>query len=83
MKEGAFDFVQKPIDLEHLNLLVARAAREQELLRENLLLRAEYSERYGFPRIVGEHPSMKSATQQCRARAVRPARCTARSRPAR
>jgi DNA-binding NtrC family response regulator len=64
MKEGAFDFVQKPIDLDHLNLLVARAAREQELLRENLLLRAEYSERYGFPRIVGEHPSMKSATQQ-------------------
>src|SRR6185295_15318240 len=24
MKEGAFDFVQKPVDLEHLNLLVAR-----------------------------------------------------------
>ena len=64
MKEGAFDFIQKPVDLEHLNLLVARAAREQELLRENLLLRAEYSERYGFPRIVGEHPSMKAATQQ-------------------
>ena len=64
MKEGAFDFVQKPVDLEHLNLLVARAAREQELLRENLLLRAEYSERYGFPRIVGEHPRMKAATQQ-------------------
>jgi DNA-binding NtrC family response regulator len=64
MKDGAFDFVQKPVDLDHLNLLVARAAREQELLRENLLLRAEYSERYGFPRIVGEHPSMKAATQQ-------------------
>jgi DNA-binding NtrC family response regulator len=64
MKEGAFDFVQKPVDLEHLDLLVARAAREQELLRENLLLREEYSERYGFPRIVGEHPSMKAATQQ-------------------
>ena len=64
MKEGAFDFIQKPVDLEHLNLLVARATREQELLRENLLLREEYSARYGFPRIVGEHPSMKSATQQ-------------------
>jgi DNA-binding NtrC family response regulator len=64
MKEGAFDFIQKPVDLEHLNLLVARAAREQELLRENLLLREEYSARYGFPRIVGEHPSMQAATQQ-------------------
>ena len=64
MKEGAFDFVQKPVDLDHLDLLVARAAREQELLRENLLLREEYAQRYGFPRIVGEHPSMKAATQQ-------------------
>ena len=64
MKEGAFDFVQKPVDLDHLNLLVARAAREQELLRENLLLREEFAERYGFPRIVGEHPTMQAATQQ-------------------
>ena len=62
MKEGAFDFIQKPVELEHLKLLVARAARQQELLRENLLLREEYAERYGFPRIVGEHPSMQSAS---------------------
>ena len=40
MKEGAFDFLQKPVDLDHLKLLVERAARQQELLRENLLLRA-------------------------------------------
>ena len=63
MKEGAFDFIQKPVELEHLKLLVARAARQQELLRENLLLREEYAERYGFPRIVGEHSSMTSASQ--------------------
>lgn len=63
MKDGAFDFIQKPVDLEHLKLLIARAARQQELLRENLLLREEYAERYGFPRIVGEHPSMQAASQ--------------------
>ena len=63
MKEGAFDFIQKPVDLDHLQLLLERAARQQELLRENLLLREEYAERYGFPRMVGEHPSMKEATQ--------------------
>jgi DNA-binding NtrC family response regulator len=63
MKEGAFDFVQKPVDLEHLALLLQRAARQQELLRENLLLREEYAARYGFPRIVGEHPSMQEASQ--------------------
>ncbi len=64
MKEGAFDFVQKPVDLEHLKLLMQRAARQQELLRENLILREEYAARYGFPRIVGEHSTMKQASQQ-------------------
>jgi len=64
MKEGAFDFIQKPVDLDHLKLLVARAARQQDLLRENLVLREEYAARYGFPRIVGEHPSIKAAGQQ-------------------
>ncbi len=62
MKEGAFDFIQKPVDLDHLNLLLERAAKQQELLRENLLLREEFAERYGFPRIVGEHPAMKEAS---------------------
>ncbi|MBZ5540807.1 MAG: sigma-54 dependent transcriptional regulator [Acidobacteriia bacterium] len=64
MKEGAFDFLQKPVDLEHLKLLVQRGARQQELLRENLLLREEYSERYGFPRIVGEHAAIREISQQ-------------------
>jgi DNA-binding NtrC family response regulator len=64
MKEGAFDFIQKPVDLEHLRILVERAAQQQELLRENLLLREEYAARYGFPRIVAEHPSMRELSQQ-------------------
>ncbi len=63
MKDGAFDFIQKPVDLDHLKLLLERAANQQELLRENLLLREEYAARYGFPRIVGEHATMKEASQ--------------------
>jgi DNA-binding NtrC family response regulator len=64
MKEGAFDFLEKPVDLDRLLLLVERAARQQQLLRENLLLREEYAARYGFPRIVGEHPLMKKLGRQ-------------------
>jgi DNA-binding NtrC family response regulator len=70
MKEGAFDFIQKPVDLDHLQLLLERGARQQELLRENLLLREEYATRYGFPRIVGEHPSMKAASEMTQRVAV-------------
>src|ERR1700732_3420764 len=64
MKEGAFDFLQKPVDLDHLKLLVQRGARQQELLRENLLLREEFATRYGFPRIVGEHAAIREVSQQ-------------------
>jgi DNA-binding NtrC family response regulator len=63
MKDGAFDFIQKPVDLDHLKVLLDRAAKQQELLRENLLLRSEYAARYGFPQIVGEHASMKEASR--------------------
>jgi DNA-binding NtrC family response regulator len=75
MKEGAFDFLQKPVDLDHLKLLVQRASRQQELLRENLLLREEYSRRYGFPRIVGEHPSIREVSQQIQKVAATDATC--------
>jgi len=64
MKEGAFDFIQKPVDLDHLKLLVERATRQQELLRENLILREEFASRYGFPRIVGESAAMQAVSQQ-------------------
>src|SRR6202050_1692228 len=64
MKEGAFDFLQKPVDLDHLKLLVQRAAQQQEMMRENILLREEYAARYGFPRIVGEHSSIRDVSQQ-------------------
>jgi DNA-binding NtrC family response regulator len=63
MKEGAFDFLQKPVDLDHLKLLVQRAARQQEMLRENLLLREEYTARYGLPRILGEHGAIREVCQ--------------------
>jgi DNA-binding NtrC family response regulator len=64
MKEGAFDFIQKPVDLDHLKLLVERAMRQQELLRENLILREEFASRYGFPRIVGESAALQTVSQQ-------------------
>src|SRR5262249_48564786 len=70
MKEGAFDFLQKPVDLDHLKVLVQRAARQQELLRENLLLREEFAARYGFPRIIGEHVSIRELSQQIQRVAV-------------
>jgi len=63
MKDGAFDFIQKPIDLEHLKMLLERALLQQKLVRENLLLKEEAAARYGFPRIIAKHPSMEAVAR--------------------
>src|SRR5437868_6292388 len=67
MREGAYDFIQKPIDLEHLRHLLARTLERQQLLRENLVLKDEYARKFGFPRIVGEHASMVEVGRQMQA----------------
>lgn len=59
MKEGAHDFLQKPVDSNYLLLLVERALEQARLRTENMLLREEWSRRYGFPRIIGESESLK------------------------
>jgi DNA-binding NtrC family response regulator len=64
IREGAFDFIQKPIDLDHLKHLLARAIERQQLLRENIVLKEEYAERFGFPRIVGDHPALRSSAAE-------------------
>ena len=61
MKDGAHDFLQKPVDSNHLLLLVKRALEQSRLRTENILLREEWSTRYGFPRIIGESEVMKRA----------------------
>lgn len=64
MKEGAQDFLQKPVDSNHLLLLVERALDQARLRTENVLLREEWSRRYGFPRILGESEVMKQAVSE-------------------
>lgn len=54
MKEGAFDFITKPFDTDHLLLLIRRALENQRLLRENILLKEEVTSRYGLPTIIGK-----------------------------
>jgi DNA-binding NtrC family response regulator len=64
MKEGAHDFLQKPVDSNHLLLLIERALEHTRLRTENILLREEWSRRYGFPRIVGESEAIRRAVAE-------------------
>jgi DNA-binding NtrC family response regulator len=62
MKEGALDFLAKPVDPDHLLLLVERALSQRRLVTENMLLREELAQRRGAPQIVGDHPKLKNVT---------------------
>lgn len=64
MKEGAYEFLQKPVDSRHLLLLVEHALEEARLKAENVLLRDEYARRYGFPRIIGDSPAMQKVGRE-------------------
>ena len=60
MREGALDFLAKPIDPDHLQFIVARAIEQRRVATENLLLREELARRRGLPRIIGEHESLRA-----------------------
>ena len=59
MKAGAMDFLAKPVDLDHLLLLVERALAQRRLISEYMLLKDELAARRGAPTIIGEAASMK------------------------
>ena len=59
MKEGAADFLAKPVDPEHLFVLLDRAAERRRLATEYVLLKDEYQRRYGLPRVLGDDPAWK------------------------
>ena len=59
MKEGAMDFLAKPVDPDHLLLLVARALEQRRIVTENLILKEELAVRRGAPLIVGDDISLR------------------------
>jgi DNA-binding NtrC family response regulator len=62
MRLGAFDFVQKPVDVDHLLILLQRCRETRELRYENLLLKEEFQQRYGLPAIVGDSTPIKEVS---------------------
>lgn len=60
-KLGAFDFIEKPLSLEKVIVLVRNAIQQRRLQEENQLLRSELGHRY---RIVGDSVPMKALRQQ-------------------
>jgi DNA-binding NtrC family response regulator len=59
MKQGAMDFLAKPVDPDHLLLLVTRALEQRRIVTENLLMKEELAVRRGAPQLVGDDASLR------------------------
>src|SRR3989304_10052679 len=58
LRDGAYDYVTKPIDIEELRGVVSRALERGHLIRDNRLLRQMLNEHFGFEGIVGQSQAM-------------------------
>ena len=58
MKRGAYDFVTKPLNLDKVEILIARALAGRRMEQENRTLRQQVDERYGLENIIGESPAL-------------------------
>ncbi len=66
MREGAFDYVEKPFDNDELKALTRRALEVTRLARENRYLRAELKQRYALEALVAESPAMREVLDLAR-----------------
>lgn len=64
MKQGAYDYVVKPIDPDDLEHLVRNAAERRELFSENQRLREKIDEIAQFHEIIGKSPAMQRVLEQ-------------------
>ena len=59
MKEGAFDYLSKPIDLDELEILVKKVVDIRYLKSENELLRNQLREKFRFESIISQSGEME------------------------
>jgi two-component system response regulator AtoC len=66
MKRGAYDFVTKPLNLDKIEMLIARALGARKLEQENRTLRQQVDERYGLENIIGESAALREVLDTIR-----------------
>jgi DNA-binding NtrC family response regulator len=60
IKEGAYDYLSKPVDPSRLRILLQKAVERQETLREVKHLRRQLRDQGSFGRIIGNSPSIRA-----------------------
>jgi DNA-binding NtrC family response regulator len=66
MRMGAFDFLTKPFDTDHLSVIIKRAMENRRLVAENTLLREELGHNHGLSDIIGVSEKIKDVSELAR-----------------
>jgi DNA-binding NtrC family response regulator len=64
MKEGAFDYLTKPINVSELKILLDKALEKSRLVAENQYLRLQLRGKYHFTNMIGNSPTMLAIFKQ-------------------
>ena len=74
VKEGAFDYIAKPFEIEDVAATIGRALRLSEVVRDNERLRTELEGRYSFENLIGNslpfRKVIEQVTEVCETRAT-------------
>jgi DNA-binding NtrC family response regulator len=65
MKYGAYDFLEKPFNMDSLEISLAKILRQHEILKENIELKGQIQQHAeGLDQLVGSHPKMQRVYEQ-------------------
>ena len=64
IKKGAYDYIEKPFDLDEFNLSIKKAFETQDLKNEVKLLKKQQQEHFGDNKIIGQSPKMQKLVQE-------------------
>lgn len=73
MKDGAYDFLTKPVNLDHLELICRRALRQKTLERQNARLRTQLAGQGALARLIGSSEAMAKVRERIEQAAPTPA----------
>jgi len=63
MREGAYDYIEKPFCPERAEILIEKLVEHQELIEENISLHQKLEERYRFENIIAKSPKMQQVIE--------------------
>ena len=66
IKQGAYDYIEKPLNVDVLRDRVRKAVERRRLVQQTADLSAQLDERFGFEGVVGNHPRMRRVIEIAR-----------------